>query len=204
MRKQNNVKKLQWGKAHKDWIIEQWSKSFGLTNRSSKSLGQIGVLTCSEELVKEQQPLHHTNHKAWRRLCYGEIEWERERESVCEGLLPIAKSRICTRGRANWIRPVIIAYCSIMRFHLECSLWVKDLYSCKMMTQSRLVDSTRGTLKAKRNSTSFNWGLGRHILQTSITLNWCGMNLIKNSKLNNPKVWLTSGNSCRKARQNYV
>ena len=39
------------------------------------------MLTCSEELVKEQQPLHHTNHKSWRRLCYGERE--RERESVC-------------------------------------------------------------------------------------------------------------------------
>ena len=46
------------------------------------------------------------------------------------------------------------------------------LYSCKIMTQNILVNSARVTLKAKRNSTSFN----------------------QKSELNNPQVWLTSGN----------
>ena len=61
----------------------------------------------------------------------------------------------------NWIRMVIIAYYSIMRFHLEHNLWLKDFYACKIMTQSILVNSTRGTLKAK-NITSLNWCLGQY------------------------------------------
>ena len=56
--------------------------------------------------------LYHTNHKVWRKLCYG-----------VGGLLPITKLGICTKWRANWIR------LTIMRSHLECGLWVKDLYS---------------------------------------------------------------------------
>ena len=41
------------------------------------------------------------------------------------------------------------SYHSIMRSHLEYSLWVKDLYSCKIMTQTILVNSARSTLKSK-------------------------------------------------------
>ena len=67
----------------------------------------------------------------------------------CEGLLPIVKLGIYTRWRANWIRPTITAHCSITESHLEHGLWLKDLYSCKIMTQSILVNSARGTLKAK-------------------------------------------------------
>ena len=48
----------------------------------------------------------------------------------------------------------------------------------------------------------------QHILQlisqTYIPLTWSGMNLTNKSQLNNLQVWLTSGNSCRKARQNYL
>ena len=45
-------------------------------------------------------------------------------------LLPIEKSEIYARWRANWIRPAITAYCSITRSHLERSLSLKNLYSC--------------------------------------------------------------------------
>ena len=107
----------------------------------------------------------------------------------CGRLLPIAKSGICTRLRANWIRPAIRPYYSITQSHLECGWWLKDLFSCKIITQSIQVNSARGILKAKRNSTSFNW---------------CGMNLTKKLELNNPQVWLTSGNSWRKPWQNYL
>ena len=56
---------------------------------------------------------------------------------------------------------------SILQHHaIPRSLWVKDLYSCKILTQSILVNSAKGTLKAKRNSTSFNWYLGRHNQRT--------------------------------------
>ena len=99
--------------------------------------------------------LYHTNHIAWRKVCYG-----------VRGLLPIAKSGICTRWMANWIRLDITAYCSITQFHLEGGLWLKDLKSCKIMTESIQENSTRVTLKAKRNSMSFNWYLGRCNQQT--------------------------------------
>ena len=56
LKKQNHLKSLQWAKTHKDWAVEQWNNSFGLTNQSSKSLGQIGGSMCGEELVKELQP----------------------------------------------------------------------------------------------------------------------------------------------------
>ena len=96
---------------------------------------------------KSCNPLYHTNHKAWKRICYG-----------VEGLLPILKSGNCTRWRANWKRSAITACCSIMQSHLECSLWMKDLYWCKIMAQSILVNSASDTFKAKRNM-SFNWYL---------------------------------------------
>ena len=105
-------------------------------------------------------------------------------------LLPIAKLGICTRWWANWIRLAITEYCGITWYHLERGLWVKDFYSCKLMTQSILVNSTRRTLKAK-NSTSFNWCLS---WCKSAHLKWCGMNLTENLQLNNPQVQLTSGN----------
>ena len=38
-RKQNNIKRLQWSKPHKDWTIKLWNKV--LMNQSSKSLGPI-------------------------------------------------------------------------------------------------------------------------------------------------------------------
>ena len=60
---------------------------------------------------------------------------------LCGGvLLWIAKLENCTRWRANWIRSAINAYCSITQSHLENSFWVKDLYSCKIMTQSILIN----------------------------------------------------------------
>ena len=76
-------------------------------------------------------------------------------------LFLFSKSGIYTRWRANWFRLAITAYCSITRSHLEHGLWVKYLYSCKIMTKSMPVNSIRGTLKAKRNSTSFYWCIGQ-------------------------------------------
>ena len=58
----------------------------------------------------------------------------------CKGLLPIAKSGICTMWKTNWIRLAMTAYCSITRSHLQRPLWVKNFYSCKIMTQRILVN----------------------------------------------------------------
>ena len=116
--------------------------------------------------------------------------------------LPFAKSEIYTWRMANSTRPFITANCRISWFYLEHSLWVK--YSCKIITQNILVTSARGTLKAKRNSRSFNWYLGRRNQRTWIPLNQCGMNLTERSQINNQQMQLTSGNSCMKAGQNYL
>ena len=86
----------------------------------------------------------------------------------------------------------ITAYCSITWSYLERGLWVKDLYSYKIMIKSMTVNSARGTLKVKRNSMSFSWCLGQHNPRTKVQLNWCGVN--------NPQELLTSGNSSGKAR----
>ena len=51
LRKQNNVKRCT-----KTGQQSSGIKSFGLTNQSSKSLGQIGGSMCGEELVKELKP----------------------------------------------------------------------------------------------------------------------------------------------------
>ena len=42
-----------------------------------------------------------------------------------------------------------LSYGSITRSHLEHGLWLKDLKSCKIITQSILVNSARGTFKAE-------------------------------------------------------
>ena len=60
---------------------------------------------------------------------------------VVWGLLFISKSGVCTRWKANWIRLTLTAYYSIMWPHLGHGLWLQDLYSCKIMIQSILVNS---------------------------------------------------------------
>ena len=49
LRKQSNVKKLQWVKEPNDWTIEQWNKVFW----TDESKFKIFVSICSKELVKE-------------------------------------------------------------------------------------------------------------------------------------------------------
>ena len=110
------------------------------------------------------------------------------------GLLPIAKSGICTRWRVNCITPAIPADCSIPS---GTRLVAQGFVLMQYMTQSILVNTAKGTLKAKRNRTSFNWCLGRHNQRTISLLNWWGMNLTEKSELNNPQILITSGYSYR-------
>ena len=102
------------------------------------------------------------------------------------------KVGICTRWRANWIGPAITVYCTIMRSHLERHLWLKDLYSCEIMTQKIEVTARPWTdvFGGAISGLKFHWtGLGWPRLK---------------SQLNNPQVPLTSGNSYRKAGQIYL
>ena len=130
--------------------MEQWTKVIWTDESKFEILGSNRKVYVWWKVGESCNPLYYTNHKARRRLCYG-----------LGGRSPIAKSEICTRWMENWIRLAITAYCSIMQSHLEHGWWVKDFYSCKIMTQSIRVNSTRGTSKAKRNSTSFNSTINR-------------------------------------------
>ena len=57
LRKKNNVKSLQWTKAHKDWTIELWNR---LMNQSSKSFGRIGESISGKALMIELHvPVSH-------------------------------------------------------------------------------------------------------------------------------------------------
>ena len=116
-------------------------RSFGLANQSSKSLAKIGGSMCREELVEELHPPPVSDQPLIMKKAVIMGGW---------GILPITKSGIYTSGKAKGIRPAITAYCSITWSHLECGLWLKNLYSCKIMTQSIRVNFARGTLKAKR------------------------------------------------------
>ena len=137
---------------------------------------------------KSCKPLYYTYWKAWKRLFF--FEW---------WILLIVKSGICTRWRANWIGMAIIEYCSILWSRRERSLWVKDLYTFKKGTESIQVNSTRGTLKAKKNSTSFNWCLGRRNQRIYIPLNSCKLNLMEKSEVNNPvHLWQILQENCGK------
>ena len=155
LKKKSNVKRLQWTKVHKKWTIELWNKvlwtdksmfeNFGSNRRVyvRRRVDERAAIPCITPTVK------HEGGSA--------TVW---------GLLPIAKSGICIKWRANWIRPAITAYCSITRSDPERFLWVKDLYLCLIMTQSIIINSARGTLKVKSNSMSFNWCLGRRNQRT--------------------------------------
>ena len=114
-------------------------------------------------------------------------------------LLPIAMWGICTRWRADWIRLAITTCCNITQSHLECILWLKDLYSCKIMTKNILVNSARGRLKTKSASLSFNWYFG---WCNPIEQVWDKPDWKVRAKQNYPQAWFTSSSSRRKAGQN--
>ena len=116
---------LECSKIHKNWTRDHWNK-----------------VLCTEESKFEN---FGSNRKVyvWRsvreRVATSGITRtvrQRKKDIVCGRGLPIAKSGVCIRWRANWIRPAITAYRSISRSHLERGLRVKDLYSRKIRTQS--------------------------------------------------------------------
>ena len=138
---------LQWAKENKDWTIKQWSKVLSTDESKFEIFGsnkRVYVWWRFGERIATSCITPTVKHGGGSVMVWG---------CFCQ---------LQSQGFAtNFIRSAITAYCSIMWSHLECGLWVKDFYSCKMMTQNILVNSARGTLKAKRNSTSLNWCLGQ-------------------------------------------
>ena len=151
-----NMANLLSRKCH--WEIKTMSKGSRLEIRAVESRTE-------ESMFK----IIRSNKKVYGRWSVGEraptacltptIKQERCSVMVCGhewGLLPIAKSGICTRWRANSVRQAIKEYCSIRQSHQERGVLLKDLYPCKIITQNILVNLARGALKAKRNSMSIN------------------------------------------------
>ena len=129
-----------WAKAHNDWTIELWNKvlwtdeskfEISWSNRRAyvrRTVGERAATPCITQTIKDGRG----SVMVCVCVCVG-------------GLLLIAKSGICTWWMANWIRLAITAYCNIIWFHLEWGLWVKDFYSCKIMSKlcQRYITSKR-------------------------------------------------------------
>ena len=173
---------------HKDWTIEQWNN--GLWTDESK----FEIFSSNRRVYVQRRVVEKVatpvSLQTWT-IKDDVNDWG-----------PFANCKVGdlnqAKGKLNQFG--ISAYCCITQSHLDHGgMWVKDFYWCKIMTQSVLVNSTRGISKAKRNSTSFKWCLVR----SRIPLNWCAMNLSKKSELNNPQVRLTLSKSYWKAGQNY-
>ena len=146
---ETNVKRFQWAKVHKDWTTEQWIKVLWTDKSKFKILGskrrvygwrRVGeraAASCITPTVKHGEG----SVMVWWTFANCKVDDLHQMKGKIE---------------SDWLSIHAVASQS----HLECGLWVKDLYSCKIMTQSILVNSARGTLKAKRNSMSFHWCFG--------------------------------------------
>ena len=104
LRKQNNVKRLQWTYAHKDWTIQQCNIVLW-TDESKFKIFQLNRNVYVPQRVGEiatNLVLHQTLSIEVALLRYG-------------AAFPITKSVICTRWRVNCIRLAISAFCSIIQ-----------------------------------------------------------------------------------------
>ena len=133
LRKQNNIKTFQWAKAHKDWTIKQWNKVLWIDKSKFKIFGSNRRVYVQWRVAK----------RAATPSISSTIKHRGSTVMVCVWILLVAMSGICIRWRANWINLAIKASCSMIRSHLECTLWVKDLFSHKIMSQSMQVNSAR-------------------------------------------------------------
>ena len=110
-------------------------KSFEMTNQNSKSLDQVGGSMFDEELVKELCFLYHANHKTGG--------W-----SVMVLLfLPITKSGIWNQVKDKLKKS---GNHSILHYHVVLSGIRLVSPGILLITQSILVNSTRGTKKVKK------------------------------------------------------
>ena len=131
-------------------------------------------LCAAKSWWKSCNPLYHTNCKAWRRLCYGVGGFHQlQNWGFVPGEEQIKSDRLSQHTAASH-NPIWNAGC------------VSRVCTHKIMTQSIPVNTARGTLKAKSNSMSFNWCIGRHNQRTCIPLNRCEMNLTDKSELKQP------------------
>ena len=115
-----------------------------------------------------------------------------------------AKSGICSRWRANWIRSAIKTYCGITRSYVERGLLSKDLLLMQDNDPNHTNKLCQKYIENKEEQyilQLMSWPAQSVDLHLIVSV-WDELD--KMSDLNKPQVWLTSGNCCRKAGQNYI
>ena len=145
LRKQSNVRRINWFKVLKDGTIEQWNKVLWIKEWKFEIFGSK-TRVYVQQRVSERAAIPCITPT----LKHG--------GGSIMALGAFANYRV---GNLHQVKGKLnqTSYHSILQYHvihLECSLWIKDLYACKEMTQSIQVNSARSTLKAKRNNISFN------------------------------------------------
>ena len=88
LRKQNNIKSLQWNETRKDWTIEQCNKVNWTDESKFEIFGDIGGSICGEELMKElQPPVSHQLQSIEEALlwyaCLGREDFEIAKSGIC-------------------------------------------------------------------------------------------------------------------------
>ena len=117
----------------------------------------------------------------------------------CGRLLSITKSGICTRWRANWIRPAITANYSITRSHLDQGIVLMQDNDPKH--KSKFCLRYIKSIEEQHDLQLMSWSAQTADLNL---IEQVVMNSTEKSELNNPQARLTSSISCRKAGRNYV
>ena len=112
--KQNRVKRLQWAKVLKDWTIEQWNKVFW-TDESKFEIFVSNRRVYVWQRVATPCIIPTAKHRGGSVMVWGFCQSQSQGFAPGEGQI-----------ESDWLS------------HLKCGLWLKDLYSCKAMTQSLL------------------------------------------------------------------
>ena len=182
LRKQNNVKRLQWAKAHKDWIIQLWNKVLWTDVSKFEIFGS------------------NRRVSVWRKV--GE-------KAATPNITPTIKhgrgSVMVVGAFANCkvkIKLAITVYCSI---NPSGMLFVGQGFVI-MQDNDAKHTSKLCQRYIKRNEEEHIIQLMPWPAQSAdlnpIELVW--INLTEKSEWNTPLVLLTSGNICRKAGKNYL
>ena len=117
LRKQNNIKKTPVGQGIQNWTKEQWNKVLRTDKSNFKIFRSNRRVYAWQSWWKSCNPLYHTNHKAWRKLCYGvgtfanwsqgfapgerqiESDWLSQHTAASRNPIVASGLRICTHAR---------------------------------------------------------------------------------------------------------
>ena len=114
LRLQNHIRWLQWAKAHTDCRIKQWNKVLW----TDESIFEIFV-TNGQVFVRRRVDVRPVTPCIRPTVKHGGGS---VMEYAKRGSFANFKIGDCTRGRTNWFKPAIRAYCRITQSNLENGL----------------------------------------------------------------------------------